>query len=177
MGAVIAILTGLAALVFWLGRAAKNAHHITDAAKEISNLPRKMRYNKKSNRSGLSLITDSREAACVLMIGVARSCGARVVTDEESNIIQTLLVDNMAWPKEDAADFVDSLRWLTRDLKQPQSVLRPMTKFLRARISGHEAEDLAHMLTEIAITGSAATDKQTDFIRQYRELMGLNAPA
>lgn len=175
MGAVIAILTALAGLIFWIGRAAKNAHHITDAATEIANLPRKMRYQKKSNKSGLSLITDSREAACVLMIGVARSCGAGVVTDAESTVIQGLLIGNMGWPEDDAEDFVDSLRWLTRDLNQPGSVLRPMTKFLKTRLSPQEADDLAHMLTEIAITGSAATNKQTDFIRQYRELMGLNA--
>lgn len=174
MGAVIAVLTGLAMLIFWLGRAAQGARHIGDAAQEISDLPRKMRFKKKSGRSGLALITDSREAACVLMIGVARSSGAGTVTEAESKIIADLLVSNMGWPQADAPDFVDSLRWLTRDINQPGSVLRPMTKFLTGKVNGNEAEDLAHMLTEVAITGSAATDKQTHFIYQYRQMMGLN---
>jgi len=38
MAAIIAILTGVAALVFWLGRAAQNAHHITDAAAQQERL-------------------------------------------------------------------------------------------------------------------------------------------
>ncbi len=177
MAAIIGILTGLAMLVFWFGRAAQNAHHITDAANQLSNLPRKMRHAKKTNRSGLSLISDPREAACVLMIGVARSAAQGTVTDAESETIKSLLIENMKLPKDDTSDLVDNLRWLTRDIKQPDSVLRPMTKFLRKTVSGNEAEDLAHMLTEVAITGGMAADKQMHFIRQYRDMMGLNAAA
>lgn len=176
MAAIIAILTGVAALVFWLGRAAQNAHHITDAANEIANLPRKMRYMKKAGKSGLSLVTDPREAACVLMIATARSSAAGTVTDAESGVIQTMLTETMGWPEDDAEDFVDSLRWLTRDIKQPDTVLKPMTKFLKSKLSMKEADELAHMMTEVALAEKTATEKQTYFIGRYREMMGLNSP-
>ncbi len=177
MAAIIAILTGLAALVFWLGRAAQNAHHVTDAAKEIANLPRKMRYLKKAGKSGLELITDPREAACVLMIATARSSAAGTVTNAEAKAIETMLVDTMGWPADDAEDFVDSLRWLTRDIKQPDTVLKPMTKFLKPRLSTQEADELSHMMTEVALAEKTATEKQTYFIGRYRDMMGLNLPA
>ena len=175
MGVVIAGLIAVCSLIFWAGRAAQGGRALMDTASEVANMPRKLRYQKKAGRSGLALITDVREAAAVLMVSVARLSGAGNVTEAESALIQSQLKDNMAWPADDTEDFVDNIRWLTRDLRQPDSALRPMTKLMRGQVSAKEADDLAHMLTEIAITGSAATQRQTQFIYQYRQMMGLNA--
>lgn len=174
MGAVIAIVTGVAMVIFWLGRAAKGTSEIVDAAEGLANLPRRYRYQKKAGRSGLALISDVREAAAVLLVAVARLSGDGRVNDIEQKAIEHVLVENMAWAQDDVEDFVLNIRWLTRDLKQPLSTLRPMTSLIQKQVSKQEADDLAHMLTEIAITSSAATNAQTNFIRKYRENMGLN---
>ncbi|MEE9347783.1 MAG: hypothetical protein V3U82_06280 [Robiginitomaculum sp.] len=172
---LIGILTSIAMLIFWVGRAAKGAGHVVDAVEGIANLPRKLRYQKQAGRSGLDLVEDAREAAAVLMVSVARLCKERRVNDATQKAIEDLLVENMAWPKADAEEFILNIRWLTRDLKQPISTLRPMTNLLRKSVSGKEADDLAHMLTEVAICGGMASADQTQFIYKYRELMGLNA--
>lgn len=172
MGPIIAIVTSIAMLVFWLSRAASGA---AGAANDIANLPRRLKHARKTGRVGLELVTDVREAAAVLMVAVARLSGDKRVSKEEDEQIQNLMVSNMAWPKDEVEDFVVNIRWLTRDFKQPISTLSPMVAFLRGKVSKQEAADLADMLTEIAITDGAATESQMNFIYSYRELMGLNS--
>lgn len=171
---IIAILTSLAILIFWVTRAAQGMSQMGGSVRGAANLPRKMRHMKKQGRSGLALVSDPREAAAVLMVAVARLSGDGRVNEAEDAQIQNLLVSNMAFESETVEEFVLNIRWLTRDLKQPVSTLRPMTALLQKAVSRAEAEDLAHMLTEIAITSSAATQNQTAFIYRYREAMGLN---
>lgn len=177
MGAAIAILTSLAVLVFWLSRAASNAHHITDAANELANLPRKRRFMKNADKHGTDLIDDPREAAAVLMVAVARLRGDGRVNDEERGKMIALLHEYMAIDPAEGEDFIDNVRWLTRDYKQADSVLRPMVNFLRKTISSSEADDLAHMITEISLADGSPTTDQVHLIKKYREYMGLNVGA
>ncbi len=171
MAAILGILTTLAVLIFWIGRAAQGAHHITDAAETLVNLPRKLRYKKRVGRSGLDLIEDAREAAAVLMVATARLSGDGRVSAVENDAIEEIVRDKLGWPEEDAEDFVLNIRWLTRDYKQPDSVLRPMINFLQKSVSTQEASDLRDMMETIAkINGPASP--QTDFIRRYND--GLN---
>lgn len=172
---IIGILTAIAMLIFWISRAARASGDIVDTAQGLANLPRKYRHMKKQGRSGLDLISDSREAATVLMVATARLSGDGRVSEGEDTQIQNLLTTHMAFDVQSVEDFVLNIRWLTRDLKQPISTLRPMVKLLQGAVSRDEGIELADMLTEIALTGGPATDQQTDFIHRYRETMGLNA--
>ena len=172
MAAIIGILTTLAVLIFWISRAAQGAHHITDAASQIANLPRKLRYQKRVGRSGLDLIEDAREAAAVLMVAVARLSGDGRVSAAENKRIEDIVRDDLGWRADDVEDFVLNIRWLTRDYKQPDSVLRPMINFLQKNVSTKEAFDLRDMMESVAaITGP--TDAQTDLIRRYSDGMNL----
>lgn len=172
MAAFLGILTTLAVLIFWISRAAQGAHHITDAAGQLANLPRKLRYQKRVGRSGLDLIEDAREAAAVLMVATARLSGDGRVNTAENDMIENIVRDDLEWRADDVEDFVLNIRWLTRDYKQPDSVLRPMLNFLQKSVSAKEAFDLRDMMERVAqVTGP--TDGQTDFIRRYSDGMNL----
>lgn len=172
MGAIIAILTSAAFLIYWGSRAISSA---SDAAGDLANLPRQLRYAKKAGKAGLDLVEDAREAAAVLMVATARLSGSGRVTDTECEKIEALLVEHMAFPQDDIDDFVTNIRWLTRDLKQPDTVLRPMGNFLQKEISKTEADELSAMLVKIAQSDGEPTQKQTGFILRYREYMGLSS--
>lgn len=172
MAAIIGILTVIGGLIIWAGRAARSVHHISDAAGTLANLPRKLRYQKRVGRSGLDLVEDPREAAAVLMVATARLSGDGRVSAEEADAIESTLVKYMDWPQNDAEEFVLNIRWLTRDYKQPGSVMRPMTNFLQKHISSAETAQLSNMMDIIAAV-NGPNEAQRDFIRRYRDAMGL----
>ena len=84
MHILLGILATAAAIIFYLSRISKGAGELVDAANEISNLPRKMRYRKKAGKRGLDLVDNPVEAATVLMISVARLDKLGVVSDQQS---------------------------------------------------------------------------------------------
>ncbi|WP_017932012.1 tellurite resistance TerB family protein [Robiginitomaculum antarcticum] len=173
MAALIGIISVIGMLIIWAGRAARSARHISDAAGTLANLPRKLRYQKRVGRSGLDLVESPREAATVLMVAIARLSGDGRVSPGESDAIETGLIEHMDWPAEDAEEFVLNIRWLTREYKQADSVLRPMTNFLQKQISSKEAAELRDMMESIAAV-NGPTDSQQDLIRRYSDLMNLS---
>lgn len=151
------------------------SYHITDAANELANLPRKRRFMKAADKRGLDLIKDPREAAGVLMVAIARLNKEGRVTDDARATMTALFAENMGQSKSEAEDFIDNTRWLTRDLNQADSVLRPMVNVLRGTVNAGEADDLAHMLTKVAMADGEPNTDQVTFLKRYREYMGLNA--
>jgi len=175
MHVIISALTAAAILIWWLGRAAKNAHHITDAAQELSNLPRKLRHRKKAGKQGLALVENPVEAAAVLLIAIARMDDLGKVTDNQQSAIATVLKDRMDMSWGDADDMVIQMRSLSQYLNQAESALYPMVDLLRNKINQDEATELSSMMQEIAVTETPINLDQTQFIHSFEERMGIGA--
>ncbi len=173
MHILITLLTAIAVLIFWMGRAARSARDIADTAREVSNLPRKLRYRKQTNQHGLDLVEDPVEAATVLMLGVARYENFGQISDSHIGAITDQLVSNMQMPRDEAGDIVIQMRSLTQHLKQADSVLFPMIDFLRGKIDRHEVSELSAMLQDIASSESPANDDQIRYIQRFEERMGI----
>jgi len=62
---------------------------------------------------------------------------------------------------------------LTYNITLPESALFPMIAILKNNIDRDEAEGLALMMESVARLGATANNEQSEFIRRFRERMGL----
>ena len=173
MHIIITIFAVIGATLFWLSRASRNAADIADAAQELSNLPRKMRFRKKAGKQGLALVDSPLEAGAVLMISIARMDDIGRVSEAQSKAIANQLTTHMQLPSDEADDMVVQMRSLSQHLTQAESALFPMVDLLRVKISKAESMELSAMLQDIAVTESPINQDQINFIRRFEERMGI----
>ena len=170
---IIGILIAIATLIFWVSRASRGVGDIADAANTVANLPRRRRFSKKYNKGGYDLVETPIEAANVLMIATARMSDEKRVTElVEAEIIQQLTTQ-MQLSGDDADGLYRQMHSLTYDITLPESALFPMVALLKNNIERDEARDLAQMLEDVANAGGPANTEQINFIRRFRERMGL----
>ena len=136
-------------------------------------LPRKMRYRKKAGKKGLALVESPVEAACILMISVARMAPLGRISETQSEAISNELVDNMQLGRDYADDLIIQMRSLSQYLNQPDSTLFPMLKVLQDNIAVDDAKELAGMMTRVGTIDTEISADQQGFIRRYEERMGL----
>jgi len=170
---IIGIIITIATLIFWVSRAAKGVGDIADTANTIANLPRKRRFSKKYNKSGYDLVETSVEAATVMMISAARMSHEKRVTGAAELEITKQLIGNMQLSQNDADGLYRQMHSLTYDITLPESALFPMVDILKSQIDKDEAESLALMMESVARLGATANNEQSEFIRRFRERMGL----
>jgi len=170
---IIGILITIATLIFWISRAAKGAGDIADAANTMANLPRRRRFSKKYNKSGYDLVETPVEAATVMMISAARMSHEKRVTGPAELEIIKQLRENMQLSSDDADGLYRQMHSLTYDITLPESALFPMVNILKSEIERDEAEGLALMMEAVARLNATANNEQSEFIRRFRERMGL----
>ena len=173
MHIIIGVLGAVAAIIFYLSRISRGASDLADAANEIGNLPRKMRHRRKAGKKGIDLVSSPIEAACILMISIARLDKFGRVTDDQADAIARELTRNMQLDADYAEDLIIQMRSLSHNLVQPESTLFPMIKVLQNNISKTDARALSGMMREIANTENTINTSQKDFIRRFEERMGL----
>ena len=170
---ILALIIGTAVgLVIWLSRASRGASEVADAAQTIANIPRRRRHMKAVNTRGLGLVRSPVEAATVLMLSVSRMSDDRHLSDAERRMIERLLVTEMALEPDDADGLVLQMELVHDDVTLPETALFPMVDLLLDTIEKSDARRLAGMLNAVAEV-HGKTHEQAEFIRRYRERMGL----
>lgn len=170
---IIGIIITIASLIYWVSRASRGVSDIAEAANTVANLPRRRRFSKKYNKSGYDLVETPIEAATVMMVAVARmSLEKRVTGPAELEIISQLNT-NMQLSKDDADGLYRQMHSLTYDITLPESALFPMVEILKTNIDRDEAEGLALMMESVARLDDVVNPEQSEFIRRFRERMGL----
>jgi len=173
MHIILAIAGAIAGILFWMSRVSRSANEIADAANTIANIPRRRRFSKKYNKSGYDLVETPIEAATVLMIAAARmSHDKRVTEPAEAEIIKQLN-ENMHLSEDDADGLYRQIHSLTYDITLPESALFPMVEILKKSVDRDEANDLALMMEAVARLDATANHEQSEFIRRFRDRMGL----
>ncbi|MGB0908093.1 MAG: TerB family tellurite resistance protein [Maricaulaceae bacterium] len=170
---VIGTLIAIATLVFWLGRASQGAREIASTANELANLPRKRRFAKNYNKRGHDLIETPLEAATVMLLATARMSDERCVTENAELAIVSALRADMHLSTEDADGIMRQIAGITHDIVLPESALFPMVKIFRDHIEREDATRLAAMMESVAAVDGGANTEQKEFIRRFREHMGL----
>ena len=175
---IIAVLIAMASLIFWLGRAARGAGDIADAANNLANMPRRMGFKNKAGKRGIDLIDTPTEAATILMVSVAKLSDYAAAHDglisgsSTGRIIETLK-SYMKISAVEADELITQMRWVIKDLSQPDTVLAPMTNVLSKQIMRAEADDLSDMLRKISHADGEPNPEQRAFIARVRERLGL----
>jgi len=173
MHIILAIAGAIAGILFWMSRVSRSANEIADAANTIANIPRQRRFSKKYNKSGYDLIETPVEAASVMMIATARMSHEKHVTKPAEIEIIKQLTENMQLSEDDADGLYRQMHSLTYDITLPESALFPMVTILKNEIDRNEAEGLALMMESVARLDGNANHEQSEFIRRFRERMGL----
>ena len=75
MHMIIGILAGLAALFLIFNMISRSAGDAVDNARELANLLRRLRWQARQRRLSVRALDDPREAAVLLLSGIARSSG------------------------------------------------------------------------------------------------------
>lgn len=167
------IILAIAGILFWVSRVSRSANEIADAANTIANIPRRRRFSKRYNKSGYDLVETPIEAATVMMISTARMSHEKRVTKPAETEIITQLNENMQLSEDEADGLFRQMHSLTYDITLPESALFPMVSILKNDINRDEAEGLALMMESVARLGATANHEQSEFIRRFRDRMGL----
>ncbi len=173
MHILVGVLAAIAAVIFYTSRISRGAADLVDAANELGNLPRRLRYRKKAGKTGLDLVETPTEAATILLISIARMEKFCRVSDDQAHAMIRILSEQMHVDKDYADDLVVHMRALSHHLNQPESTLFPMIKILQSAINRQEAQELSMMMAEMAAFDTPANDRQIDFIRRFKDRMGL----
>jgi len=79
----------------------------------------------------------------------------------------------MQLSKDVADGLYRQMHSLTYEITLPESALFPMVDILKNKIDRDEAKDLALMMESVARLKATANNEQSEFIRRFRERMGL----
>ena len=145
-----------------------------DAAKGAANLPRKMKFQHRARKQGLSVVTDAREAAAVMMMEIARTRGA--ITEKQDAAMKSEMIAHFGFTEPQAEEMIAQAGWLSREAPAPQSVMARMSDvILRSPGMGpKEFDDLCAMLENVAVADGKVTTVERDLIQVWRRKAGLN---
>jgi len=169
---LIGLLGAVGAIAWRINMAMRGAEVVKDAAETAINLPRKMRFQAKANRQRLSAVDDPREAAAVLLLGMARA-GGEVTTEHKQAIrseMERLFQSNSATNEE----LLARATWFSANVADPRDLIPRMADFLTRQVGSDELENVAAMLTVIAKVEGEPGHDQSEFLRRYRQRAGLS---
>ena len=172
--ALIGIISFIAVWYWRLKMMSGVARDGLDAARGVANLPRKMAFRHKSGKSGLSVVTDPREAAVVMMLEIARTRGA--ITAAQETAVKAEIVDHFDFDDEDADALIVQAGWLSREAQAPHVVMSRMADIVikTPGMTRKDFDDLASMLENVAVSDGHVSDEETDLIHIWRQKAGLN---
>jgi uncharacterized tellurite resistance protein B-like protein len=170
MGALLgflAIIGGIATLMWRLSLALRAARDIGEAAQELSNLPRKMRFRSKTGKAGVQLIHDPREAAALLMLSVARAGGE--VTKGQKDAIINQITGRLELSMDQAEELLTHVSWLSKDLPDASSAVARMGKLVLRTVSHKELIELEDMLMNIAHVEGEPNAAQKQLLNEFAQ--------
>jgi len=169
---LIGLLAAVGAIAWRINMAMQGAKVVKNVAETAINLPRKMRFQAKANRQRLSAVEDPREAAAILLLGMARA-GGEVTTEHKQTIraeMERLFHINSAMSEE----LLARAAWYSANVADPADLIPRMTDFLAKQVGGEELVNVATILANIgSVEGDPAHD-QREYLRRYRQRAGLN---
>lgn len=178
MMAILGLLGAVAAIggIIWrITIAVQAAREVADVAKGVANMPRKMRFKARANKENIKLVDDPREAAAVLMLGLAKAGGE--ITREEKDEINAQMARAFQISTADADEFSAQAAWRINALPDPADAIRRMSGVVTSACTAQEVQDLDAMLRAVAEAGGQPNPEQVAFLARWREASGAGAPA
>ena len=148
MHILLAILGGVAALVFYLAMISRNAPDAVDSARTLANLPRRLRWQARQRKLSVRALEDPREAAVVALITVARSSGD--MSSAQKDQILDFATREFSLSRSDAQDMMTLCLFMLRDTLDPMAEMRHILQPLQAQVAPDERSRLIDAAVAVA---------------------------
>jgi uncharacterized tellurite resistance protein B-like protein len=168
---LLGLLAAIGAIAWRINMAMTGAEIIKDVAQTTANLPRKMRFKAKANRQRLSAVEDPREAAAVLLLGMARAGGE--VTKEHKQTIRSRMEIEFGVTQAISEELLARASWYSANVADPADLVPRMADFLAKHVGAPELAQVSTMLETIASVEAESNPDQDEFLRRYRQKAGL----
>ncbi|WP_439632525.1 hypothetical protein [Glycocaulis sp.] len=174
MHIVMAILgvLGTAAFILWrIHIASQAARNLADLAGEAANLPRKMRFRSKANRRAVETIDDPREAAAVLIFGVAACAGP--ITEADRAAMTHDMARLFEISEADATELAARAAWHVGGMVDPLNAVNRLTDIVAENAGNEALSSLSPVLQASADRTEMQSADQSAFIAKFRRRAGL----
>ncbi|AZU02569.1 hypothetical protein X907_0018 [Glycocaulis alkaliphilus] len=169
--AILGVL-GTAAFIFWrIHIASQAARDLADLAGEAANLPRKMRFRSKANRRAVETIDDPREAAAVLIFGVAACAGP--ITEPDRAAMTHDMARLFGISEADATELAARAAWHVSGMVDPLNAVNRLTDIVVENAGNEALSSLSPVLQASAARTEMQSADQSAFIAKFRRRAGL----
>ena len=156
MHIILGVLATVAALFFIFSRISRNAGDVVDDARGLANLPRKLKWQARQRKASIRALEDPREAAVVLLLGVARTSGD--ISSAQKAVIAAFAESEFGITRNEARDLILLAHFMLRDVFDFDNELRNVL----APIETHTGPNERHRLIEAARAVAEADDGSAD---------------
>ena len=171
---ILGILTTIGIWSWRIQMARRGARVAMEAARTISNAPRRFTFRYKAGRAGLNLIEDPREAAAIMMMEVARGREGPL-TETQARIIEEEIMRNFNFTQAEAEELSAHAAWVTNSAPDPQTAMRQLSQVIVSspQLRPKEIVDLDAMLVAVSEAEGVPTREQLALLQVFRDKAGL----
>ena len=156
MHIILGILATVAALFFVFSRISRHAGDVVDDARGLANLPRKLKWQARQRRTSIRALEDPREAAVVLLLGIARTSGD--ISSAQKGVIAAFAEGEFGISRDEARDLILLAHFMLREVFDFGDELRNVL----VPIETHTGPAERHRLIEAARAVAEADDGSAD---------------
>ena len=176
MSVLLVILGIITTLSIWywrlqvLSRAARDG---IEAARTAANLPRRMAFRHRADKTALMVIDDPREAAVIMMMEIALARGA--LTENQSAVMRAEIMRHFQYSADDADALIAHAGWVGRDAPAAHKVMTRMSHVIlnSSSLGPKELVDLDTMLVAVSEAEGVPDAEQLSLLQVYRDQAGL----
>lgn len=177
MHILLLLLGFLVAIGVWSWRIRMAREGLREAGKiaqSAINMPRKLAFQYRAGRGGLSLIEDPREAAAIMMMEVARARGGPL-TENQTAVMDREIIQHFEFSQEEADALTAHAAWVTNSAPPPAETMRKLSQLIVSSsvLGPKEIVDLDTMLVAVSEAEGLPTRDQLGLLQVYRDRAGL----
>lgn len=177
MHIILAALTILTAVAVWTWRlrmAKRGLDELRDAAKTVSNAPRRLAFKWRAGKGGVDLVEDPREAAAIMMMMMALARGGPL-SPQQADVIEEEIKTHFSFSDPEAEDLAAHAAWVGGSQLPGEEQMRRLSKLVvnAPQLSPKEVVDLDTMLVAVSEAEGLPTRAQMTLLQIYRDMAGL----
>ena len=171
---ILGILTAIGAWSWRIHMARQGARMSMDAARTVANAPRRFAFRYKASQNGISLITDPREAAAIMMMEVARARGGPL-TEAQARVLNEEIMQHFNFTLTEAEELSAHAAWVTNTAPDPRQTMRKLSQLIVSapQLGPKEVIDLDAMLVSVSEAEGVPTREQLAMLQVFRDKAGL----
>ena len=156
MHIILGILGAIVAIIIAFNYLSRNAGETVDNARSLANLPRRLRWQARQRRLTIRALEDPREAATVLLLGIARASGD--ISSAQKQAITVFARTEFGMPQTEAQDLVLLANFMLRDVFDFDQEVRHVLAPIENHTGPEERRRLIDAARRIASVDGPAAD-------------------